>query len=240
MNANENFPRPLTPLERDILLWLLPEGRGGYDSYRRNVLQWLVVAAGRRGRGNYVLAPPDARVDLESPLPQIFAVGMIHTDRQTISATVREQLDDQIEFEIVTISGEGEPSLDGEQKRWSLSYWSPGEGCPICGRAIREVSMTTTHHEPMNLALCAQDQRVWIHDRKSQVNHLIPPTNFYNELMLHKNVRDPRRAFDASRLFTEISSFSDADLIHAFRTYNQIRTKVSLEGNIVLPTPRRR
>jgi hypothetical protein len=240
MSVDEVFPRPLREVERDILLWLLPSGRQGYDAYRRLFLQWNVVAMGRRGAGNYLLAPPGARIDLESPLPQVLALGMIETESQTISATVREKLEDQVEFEIVATRGEGEPKLHDERRRWSLSYWQPGETCPICGDAIREVHMATTSDERIVLAICGGDRRIWIYSQRSQINHLIPPTNFYNELMLHKNIRDPRRALDPGRLFTELTTFSDSDLTRAFRSYNQIRTKLVLEGRILLSEEKQR
>jgi hypothetical protein len=72
-----------------------------------------------------------------------------------------------------------------------------------------------------------------VHDPETQVNHPIPVTNFYNELMLHKNVRDAKVALDSNRLFTELSKYTDADLTYAFLTYNKLKTKVEVRGALV-------
>lgn len=80
------------------------------------------------------------------------------------------------------------------------------------------------------LALCTVDRRLWVHDSSNGVNRLIPVTNYYNELMLHKNIRDPKIALESRRLFSDLSKYSDADLTYAFFTYNKIKTKVHIEG----------
>ena len=64
------------------------------------------------------------------------------------------------------------------------------------------------------------------------MNRQIPVTNYYNELMLHKNIRDPKIALDSNRLFSELAEYSDADLTYAFFTYNTLRTKVHAGGAI--------
>jgi hypothetical protein len=69
------------------------------------------------------------------------------------------------------------------------------------------------------------------------VNHLIPVTNIYNELMIHKHIRDPKIALAYNKLFSELSDFSDADLSKAFASYNDIRTKIHLRDRIVLEEP---
>ena len=76
------------------------------------------------------------------------------------------------------------------------------------------------------LAICREDRRLWVHESSTQVNHLIPVTNFYNELMLHKNIRDPKIALDAKKLFMDLGDYSDGDLTYAFLTYNKIKSKV--------------
>ena len=63
---------------------------------------------------------------------------------------------------------------------------------------------------------------------------MIPVTNFYNELMLHKNIRDPKVALNTKLMFTDLSNFSDSDLTYAFLTYNTIKTKVQMEGSIAV------
>src|SRR5271157_3862616 len=84
------FPRSLTTFERETLLWLLPSARSGYNEYRKYVSEWVVVGEGRRGAGNYILGEKNVRPDIESPLPQVFAYGVVEAENARISATLRE------------------------------------------------------------------------------------------------------------------------------------------------------
>lgn len=236
----ETFPRDLTRLEQDLLFWLLPENRPGYRELRDLVQRWKVTARGRRGPGNYVLSPPDERVDLESPLPQVVAFGTVETDRGEIAVCVREPMGRQVEYEISKL-GVGE--LDAgfqERRRWTFSAWHPGHPCPKCGKPVREVGIRTRRGRTLALAVCPSDERVWVYDAVSGMCLPVPLTNFYNELMLHQRVRDPEIALDPRRLFPSLDTFSDRDLTEAFRTYNMIRTKVAMEDDIIVPEPARR
>jgi len=238
-DRSEWRPRALTERERELLLWVLPADRPGYRKYRDLVERWSVTAQGRRGTGNYILSPLDERADTESPLPQVLSYGVVETDKGEISVTVRERLGSQIEFEIAKL-GQGEIEQPfSELRRWTFSSWSPGEPCPICRKAIRAVEMKTTTGHRMVFAVCALDERLWVFDAESLVSHPVPVTNFYNELMLHRRVRDPEIAFDPRRLFSKLDEFRDEDLIRAFSSYNKVRTKIPLEGEILQPAPRR-
>jgi len=231
---DDRFPRALTTDERELLLWILPAERPGYKEYRTFVENWNVVSQGRRGEGNYILAAPDEQPDNESPLPQIIAHGSIVTPTGELSVSIRERLENQVEFEIVGVQGNVDPARFNETRRWTLSSWLPSQVCPKCGVRLREVSLSSEHGRTAMLAVCATDKRLWVYDERTGINHPIPVTNFYNELMLHKNIRDPKIALDSKRLFSDLSQFSDAELSHAFRTYNALRTKIQLEGNIVV------
>ena len=79
MVREDSFPRSLTPLERQLLLWVLPEERPGYRTYRSIVSSWTVAGPGRRGTGNFIMTPGGIVVDNESPLPAIFAYGVVRT-----------------------------------------------------------------------------------------------------------------------------------------------------------------
>ena len=219
----EQFPRELSGLERDLLLWMLPAERPGYNEYRGFVEGWKVIAPGRRGEGNYILGPVGERADNESPLPQILAYGVVEAASTSLSVTLRERLENQVEFEIQSIRGRFEPAQFQETRRWTYSNWLPGMECPNCRRPVREIPMASGKGQSYALAVCSHDERIWVHDRQSGVNHLIPVSNFYNELMLHRNIRDPKVALDAKNLFRDLKKYSDADLKHAFRTYNRVR-----------------
>jgi hypothetical protein len=227
MGSDEIFPRDLSALERELLLWILPADRSGYDSYRSLVEAWKIAARGRRGEGNYILARDGAAVDNESPLPQLLAYGSVQLETGEVTVSLRERLDDQLEFEI---AGEYADAVAGLQasRRWTLSTWLPSGVCPCCGGSLREVEMKTGSGRRLVLALCVKDRRLWVYDDRTGVNHPIPVTSFYNELMLQQNVKDPAIALDWRRLFTALGTFRDIDLSLAFMAYNRLRTKVIL------------
>jgi hypothetical protein len=99
--------------------------------------------------------------------------------------------------------------------------------------------MQTQGARKLVLAICAHDKRLWVYDSDTGVNHPVPVTNFYNELMLHLNVRNPKIALNAQRLFVNLAEFSDGDLFRAFRSYNQIRTKVNIDSTMSIPGEKR-
>ena len=233
------YPRPLTSFEKETLLWLLPEERPGYKVYRHYVSSWSVVAEGRRGTGNYIIASPATVPDNESPLPQVLAYGMIESDTTSISVTLRELFEDQLEFEIVNLHGDEVPPSFVGKRRWNFSLWAPSQPCPICQGRLREVVIRRESGASATLAICASDKRVWIFNEEDGVNHLIPVTNFHNAIMLHKSIRDPETALDAANFFKHLSTFSDADLTAAFVQYNKLRKKIEL-GRVVVSQPKQR
>ncbi len=214
--------------------WILPDGRPGYRQYRNMVMGMQVIGEGRRGKGEIILGKAGARPDFSEPLGPVFAYGALETDFGILSITVREPVNDQISVETVSQRAEDLPEVYEESRRWTYSYWNPGDLCPQCSGLVREVVMHPEHtpHETLVLAICPVNQRLWVLDAATMVNHLIPRTNFYNQLMLHKNIRDPKIALDGKRLFQELHHYSDQDLAYAFFTYNKLKTKVHIEGGI--------
>ncbi|MDE3057423.1 MAG: hypothetical protein KGJ59_05655, partial [Bacteroidota bacterium] len=198
----QSFPRELSDFERTTLLWLLPEHKSGYQHYRRCIETWKVIGRGRRGEGNFILAPVEDPFgegnvpDTSAPLASVFAYGVIETSAGRISATLREAEGDQLEFEIVSLDGDKVPEIFEERRRWNFSEWNPGAVCPMCMRHVREVTIHRVSGNALVLAACPSDKRLWIYDGSDGVVHLIPVTNFYNELMMHKRVRDPEIALE--------------------------------------------
>lgn len=237
MNATQyspDFSKQLSLRDREWIEWILPGNRAGYKQYRDVLMGMVVLGEGRRGKGEMILGCEGNGVDLTVPLAPVFAYGAIETNFGTISITLREIQDDQISVEIVSHRSDEVPAEFEEARRWTYSTWMPGTACPQCTIALREVPMHTVagKQEHFTLAVCQKDKRLWVYDEATQVNHLIPMTNFYNELMLHKNIRDPKIALDAKRLFSELPSFSDSDLTYAFLTYNKLKTKVHVAGSV--------
>jgi len=201
-------------------------------------MSWEVVAQGRRGEGNFILGPGTTSVDNESPLPQVFAHGVVETVEGTIAVTIRERLGDQLEFELASIKGESLPEALHERRRWTFSSWLPKQPCPICAGTLREVNLHTQQGRNVVLAVCRKDGRIWVYDEASGVNHPIPLTNFYNELMLQAKVRDPDVALNSKRLFADLQNYSDAMLSKAFASYNNLKTKIVFEDQLQIPGER--
>jgi hypothetical protein len=230
MRSLDQVPRELDPYERELLLWLLPADRPGYASYRSCVEQWPVAAVGRRGEGNYILASPGCVVDLESPLPPLFAFGAVEHESGTVNVSIRESLGCQLEYEIEGIKGDDSREL----RRWTFSEWDPSSACPSSRSVVREIGMSTTTGQNLDLVLCGRDHRIWVHESRSGVNVLIPVTSFYNELMLHTGIKDPAIALEPNRLFASPQPHKAADLIRAFASYNKERNRVPIDGSLIV------
>jgi hypothetical protein len=235
LSDNHPYPRPLRQREREWIEWILPENRPGYLLYRRRLMELAVIGEGRRGAGEIILGSSADQPDFSAPLAPVFAYGMIESDFGGISVTVREESFGQVSVEMVSHRSEQIPEQFEEARRWTYSDWLPGKPCPQCRGTLREVLMHAhdTHQPEFDFAVCAKDKRIWIHERSSGINRLIPVTNYYNELILKKNIRDPKIALSSSTFFSSLSTYTDDELTAAFASYNRQRAKVRISGNLV-------
>jgi hypothetical protein len=219
------FPRQLRPKERDALTFVLPEHSVGYIKYRTLIDTMVVLAEGRRGKGNIVLGKRGDKADITSPLASVIAYGVIETTLDAFTITVREFIAEQIDVEIVGGHGEEIPDHYEEKRRWTYSTWKSNQPSPATGAAVREVRINDT----LRLAIARQEKRLWLHDAATMMNHLIPITNFYNELMRQKNIRDPKIALTTKLFWDELEKYSIGDLRAAFIAYNKVRKKVDVK-----------
>ena len=228
----ESFPRPLTPTEQQLVDWVLPAGAPGYAPYRSFVAKAMVIGNGRRGEGEIILGAPGDDPDLESPLPPVASFGVAAADGDDVSVTVREIVDGQMSVEVVGRREDRVAPGARIERRWTYAEWRPGSPCPQCGAPAREVDVVPPGPGGARvvLALCNADRRIWIHDGESGVCRPVPVTNYYNELMILKQVRDPAIALSAAKLFENPGLHTDAELAAAFVAYNRIKTKVGLPG----------
>lgn len=222
-DASAGFPRPLEAIERSWCAWLLPADRPAYASVAKAIEGLVVIGIGRWGEGDLVLGRADQQVDLEAPMEPVAAYGeILFDDGATLSLSVHHPDDEQrVELHL---SG---PGLAGatsraERSRWCYSYWVPGEPAPSGGPLPREVSIG----DGLTLAIDATRRVMWLHDQLSLGNTLVPVTNFYNELMLLKGIRDPAIALAHRRLFEHPEEAGDDELRGAFRRYNVTWRKV--------------
>jgi hypothetical protein len=224
MKGMHTFPRPLRAKEAELILAVLPADRPGYRAYRDLVASMVALGEGRRGLGNLILGFSGDIADRTSPLAHVIAYGMIETTLDLFSITVREYVGEQIDIEIVSSKGEQIPDHFEEKQRWTYSTWLPGYPSPATGVQPRETIIDDDHV----LAIAAGEKRIWIYEGASGMNILIPVTNFYNEIMLRRGIRDPAIALNSSRLFTELATYSDEDLRAAFVSYNAVKPKVQV------------
>ena len=216
--------RLLRAKERDLLESVLPVDRPGYRAIRELIEGSVVLGEGRRGEGNLILGRVGEAPDADASLTPVIAYGAVETTQDTYTVTVREPLGSQLDIEIVSRHGTEIPDHFEEKRRWSYSHWRPGSPSPSTGRPVREVSIDGK----TTLVVAVDERRLWIHVADSGMVVPIPVTNFYNEIMLLKGIRDPAVALDSSLLFTEGERFADEDLRAAFIAYNTTRQRVEI------------
>jgi hypothetical protein len=215
------FPRPLSEREWELIEWVLPADRPGYRMYRNLLKELQVIGPGRWGEGNLVLGTPGEKPDTSGPMERIFANGTLETGEGTITISVHEYAAGQLEVQIACPGNEEIPDTTSVLRRVTYSTWQPGDACPFCEREIRSVFIRSD--EPVAvLVFCTHNGMMWVHDAGSGVNHPIPHTNYYNELMLHKHIKDPSVALNSKNLFTMLGNYTDDDLRNAFIRYNAI------------------
>jgi hypothetical protein len=228
--APTGYPRGLTDLERELVLWVLPATSAGYAPYRELISHSMVIGEGRRGEGELIVGAAGEAPDLESPLQPVVSFGIAETVDDSVSVTVREIFGGQLSVEIVGRRRDRIPAGARLVRRWTYAEWLPGRPCPQCGARAREVEIVRAGAGagPAVLAICPADRRLWVYDGPSGICRPVPVTNYYNELMLRRQIRDPATALDSSKLFGGLGDYTDADLSAAFLAYNRFRTKIGI------------
>lgn len=221
------YPRRLSVEELSLLDWLLPSDRAGYRYYRERIESSVVLGNGRWGEGDYILGRDGDIVDLSGPMERVFAFGVVEYATHRLNVTVHEEAAEQIEVQFATIGNASEGA--DETRRYCFSYWNPGDRSPKTNGFVREIAFASNATIPaFILCIAREDEKLWLFDAASGVNHLVPLTNFHNELMLHLRVRDPKYVHRPKDFFALHESYADADLIAAFIRYNRSWKKVEL------------
>lgn len=234
--SGELYPRPISPRERRWLDLLLPADRPGYETLRRMAADAVVIGAGRWGRGDILLGPENAEWSEDAATEPVAAYGEVDAawedDSFTIALTLHEGDDCGIvELQASRPDGGEIPEQATERNVWSFSRWSPGDPCPATGTVVREVAMDAAGM--LRLVISPARRALWLHDAIGGRNTLIPITNFFNELMTVKGIRDPKIPRDHSLLYAPGAMFADGEIRAAFARYNIAFRKVEqrrLEG----------
>ncbi len=220
-----HFPRKLTKEERLFLFFVLPEDKPGYLDYRKKIDHLFVTGYGRYGETNLVLGKKNTSPDLSFASTPVFAIGTAVYNEHEIDITIHEEIDDEIEFDIsprlLNVSVK-EADLMG----WSLSNWKPGEADPRDGKAVREVVIIPGQ---LDLAICTNLKKLWVYSYDDKVNHLIPVSNFYNHLMLVKNIRSSEIVLKPNLLFNKLATYTDNELLSAFLLYNKYMKRLKID-----------
>jgi hypothetical protein len=97
---------------------------------------------------------------------------------------------------------------------------------PEMQSAVREIIIVPGKYL---LAIAGTAKKMWLHEFENGVNHLLPVSNFYNELMRLNNIRDPKIILSPGRLFENLPAYDDQQIISAFLSYNKYLKKIDIE-----------
>ena len=188
-SGNTQFPRELTKQEKHLLFSVLPEEKPGYNNYRKKIDSLLVIGYGRFKNNNFILGKEGSVPDLSFASTPVFASGTLMTTEDEIDILVNEEIDIEIEFDISPKKSDKIPEEIIEIDKWNYSEWNPGDKSPHDKKDVREVEISK---EKYLLVFAPSHKKIWLHENGSGINHLIPLTNFYNELMGFKRNKDPK------------------------------------------------
>ncbi len=227
MRTESEFPRKLNDIEKQLLFLLLPPERNGYNLYREKIANYFVLGYGRYGGGNLILGNEDDEIDFTMPSAPVFAVGNVKTAAGDVYIVIHEEFENQIEVDF------SEPEILKSDNTaiissWSYSAWKPGMKNPANNEKIREIHIIKN---ALVVAISPSDKKIWVFEKESGVNHFIPVTKFYDELMRIKEEKDPKIALDASRFFTELQTYSDELIARAFLVYNKYWKKMEIDSS---------
>ena len=228
-NDKTTFPRDISEREKKWLFAALPENKIGYKQYRDIIENLVIIGYGRFGEGNFFLGEESNLVDLDTEPSPIFAIANITFEEAKIYVTIHEENEGQIEIDIKSISSEKIPDNLHLTKMWTYSAWIPGQKVPGDNSDVREIHLIINN---IVLAIAPKHQKIWVYNSRSGINHLIPVTNYYNELMMILNNKDEEIALNPGRLFTHLDEFTDEQLIQGFLTYNKYWKRIELDNHL--------
>ncbi len=222
----EKFPRALKEKEKYLLFSVLPENKPGYKRYREKIEKLAVIGQGRFDRDNMILGKADCKPDLSFPSTPVFASGTVICKETEIDVNIHEEAEDEIEFDIST-NNFFEPECGfTEISKWSYSEWVPGLNAPKDNSPVREIVIIPVK---FILAVAPVHKKIWLHNFVTGVNHLIPVSNFYNQLMMVKDIKNSRVALHPEIFFEHLSEYSDQDFISALITYNKYLKRFDID-----------
>lgn len=225
------FPRELNKLERQWLFSVLPDDKPGYFNFRRKLETFKVVGHGVNGGMNYFMGKEGSLPDLTAPTAPVLAAGTIEFPETFIDVVVHEEFEGMIEIDI-SITGRFPSESEKELRRWSYSSWVPGRKAPGDNTRVREIELVP---DSITIAVAPVHKRIWIYEKATGINHFVPVTNYYNELMRIRKIKDAHTALNSNLLFENIDKYADQDLGAAFLIYNKYWRKIKLDYSYFMP-----
>ncbi|HEY7750731.1 MAG TPA: hypothetical protein VH917_00445, partial [Ignavibacteriaceae bacterium] len=210
------FPRNLTSSEKKILFSVLPESKAGYKLCLEKISDIVVIGSGRFGGGNFILGNPGSIPDLSISSSPVFALGSLVCSGFSIDVVIHEEQDSQIEYDISSSVKDIQLIDFGIDEVRSFSLWNPGDNKIFGDNIVRQYDIVESEYI---LAVSPGLKKIWLHNYSTGVNHIIPLTNFFNELMRLKNVRNPEVALSPYNFFAELDSYSAEEIKSAFLLY---------------------
>ncbi len=237
----EIFPRTLKEIEKELLFSILPYSKPGYNLYREKINKKYVLGFGRFGETDLILGNKGDELNTEDASSSIFAAGSIIFNEGKIEISINEEIDERIEFDISPQEYE-QVILGKEIKRWNYSEWVPGQKSPKENLDVREIIISPGKYI---LAISSEEKRIWAYEFDSGTNYLIPLSNYYNQLMIQKNIRDPKVVLKPNLFFEKgigkHSDYTDSELRNTFISYNKYLRKLDIkEENIITETKNKR
>lgn len=220
----KNYPRKISTTEITLLFSILPQEKSGYNEYRKILPELYVIGEGRFGSGNLLLGSINAKPDLTVSSSPVFAIGSVHTKSTVYDLVIHSIVDSIIEFQIEPYLVEDDFKIE---KVITYSLWKPGMKAPEDGSTVYEYEIKYPEYM---LAIAPSSKKIWLHDYKTGVNHIIPVSNFFNELMRLRNIKDDNQLKNPAKYFEKIDSFSSLELRLAFLMYNNYLKRFNLAG----------
>ena len=231
-----SYPRSLSPIEKELLLWLLPVGTSAYRPFSDFVATSQVIGEGRWGEGNILLDKKLSAIDLTLGMPPVIAYGECDANGIILSISVHDfNIDDQLEVQFSGIYPIPEFALIGN--KWCYSYWKPSNVCPATGKPVKKIVIRDKSSTILYVLCVSPEKKVlWLHHANSGFNQLLPLTTFYDELLRTKHIRDANLISHPATFFERINDFSDSEYIQALLEYDKKANRKFDTTGIVVET----
>ena len=231
-----SYPRSLSLKEKELLLWLLPEGDAAYKPYNNFVTSSQVIGEGRWGEGNILLDKKLSSIDLTLGMPPVVAYGECDVNGIKLSISVHDfNIDGQLEVQFSGVYPI--PEIAAIENKWCYSYWKSGNVCPATKTTIREINIKDKSSNVLYVLAISKEKKVlWLHHANSGFNQLLPLTTFYDELLRTKHIRDAKLISHPATFFERINDFSDNEYIQALLEYDKKANRKFDTTGIVIET----